>query len=410
MSENKLDNVYLVGGAVRDRLLGVPAQDEDFVVVGKTPEFMESIGFQAVGADFPVFIHPKTRQEYALARTERKQGRGYKGFVVDASANVTLEQDLARRDLTINAMAINEAGELVDPFGGKTDVENKVLRHTTQAFIEDPVRVLRIARFYARFGPDWTIHPSTKALIHKMFTDGELTHLVAERVWKETEKALSEPFPQLYFETLAGLYIFPEIDNLKTVQQPLSLEQDVFSHTMTAMQLSAAKNLGSMTCFAVLMHDVGKVNGARDTNEGALYETDGASIIQHFCDRWRVPNKFRELAILTATYHRAVHMINTLSIETIYELLAEKLDAVRQPERFEQFLLACECDAQSGEVSLPDEQYTQADLARKMALILKAFDKSVAAQHAIQAGKKGADIGESVRQQELEHLREFSTN
>ena len=206
----ELQHVYLVGGAVRDKLLGVASNDRDFVVVGESTENMEDLGFRSVGDDFPVYLHPKTKEEYALARTERKIGNGYRGFAADSNKNITLEDDLARRDLTINSMAMDKYGRIFDPYNGQEDLSNKVLKHTTESFAEDPVRVLRVARFYARLGPQWQIHESTKQLMSDMFDNGELTHLVAERVYKETERALMEPYPHLFFETLIDFGIFPE--------------------------------------------------------------------------------------------------------------------------------------------------------------------------------------------------------
>ncbi|WP_100656925.1 multifunctional CCA addition/repair protein [Alteromonas flava] len=402
-------HVYLVGGAVRDKLLGRKPKDNDYVVVGKTPEQMEALGFIAVGADFPVFLHPQTKQEFALARTERKQGRGYKGFIVDANANVTLEQDLARRDLTINAMAMTLDGVLIDPFGGSNDLQQKLLRHTTLAFVEDPVRVLRIARFYARFGDDWTIHGSTQNLIANMQQSGELEFLVAERVWAETEKALSEPHPHLYFYALKGLGIFPEIEAMQGVEQPAEYhpEGDVLTHTMLALTRAAELECDTQTRFAVLMHDFGKSVCFERNGDLHGHEAAGLEPIKAFCQRWRVPNKFRELACLTSQWHTHCHRITQLKPQTLYKFLILGMDAVRQPLRFEQFLMACQCDAQGRGPSARTKPYQQAEFARQLVQHLAQFDHANAAKKAIAAGLEGARIGESVRRDELEYLKTF---
>ena len=250
--KHNLKQVYLVGGAVRDQLLNIASKDNDYVVIGETPQTMESLGFVPIGSDFPVYLHPKTKEEYALGRTERKSGKGYTGFVVDASPNVTLEEDLARRDLTINSMALDENGTVIDPFNGQSDLHNKILRHTTEAFVEDPVRVLRIARFLARYGSEWRIHPSTYALMRELKNKGELNHLVPERVWLETEKALGEKHPELYFQALHGLGIFPEIESMQGVPQPANHhpEGDVFVHTMLVLRRAADLNFNLETRFA----------------------------------------------------------------------------------------------------------------------------------------------------------------
>ena len=301
----------MVGGAVRDKLLGIASKDNDFVVIGETPEMMESLGFLPIGSDFPVYLHPKTKEEYALGRTERKSGKGYTGFVVDASPNVTLEEDLARRDLTINSMALDQQGNIIDPFNGQADLQNKVLRHTTEAFIEDPVRVLRIARFLARYGSDWTIHPSTYALMHELKKQGELQHLVPERVWLETQKALGEKYPELYFQALDGLGIFPELEQMKNVPQPANHhpEGDVFIHTMLVLRRAADLNFDLDTRFAALTHDFGKAISYQKHKNLRGHEREGVVVVEGFCERLKVPNRFRDIGILTSDNHTLYSLI-----------------------------------------------------------------------------------------------------
>ncbi len=379
--------------------MGIDAQDLDYVVVGATPEQMLADGYQAVGLDFPVFLHPETKHEYALARTERKQGRGYRGFVVDASPDVSLDDDLSRRDLTINAMAQDSDGNLIDPFNGQHDLNSKILRHTTEAFVEDPVRVLRIARFRARFGPKWQIHSSTISLIQSMQQQGELDYLVAERVWKETEKALAEPWPQLFFETLQGLGIFPELDQMRDVPQPENYhpEGDVFVHTM--LSLRQAANLGAdvATRFAVLMHDIGKPICYAKQGNLRGHETAGLAPLEAFCLRWRIPNKVRELSLLVCEFHLHCHRVFELKPATLFKWLTEQLSAVEQPQRFDQFLLACQSDVQGRGPMSERSPYPQAKYARFLAEKLADFDKKHAAQVAIKKGLKGKEIGDSVK-------------
>jgi tRNA nucleotidyltransferase (CCA-adding enzyme) len=405
----ELENVYLVGGAVRDQLLGLVSHDKDYVVVGSSVHEMESLGFMSVGKDFPVFLHPKTKQEYALARTERKIGKGYTGFSVDASKSVSLEDDLARRDLTINAMAMDTQGNIIDPFDGQTDLRNKVLRHTTDAFKEDPVRVLRIARFLARYGDEWRIHEDTLALIQTIKEAGELEHLVPERVWKETEKALSEKHPQLYFETLCGLRIFPEIEAMQGIEQPSDHhpEGDVFVHTMLVLKRAADLNFDLSTRFAALTHDFGKP--VSFTKYGKLHghEAEGVPVIEAFCERWRVPNKLKDLAKLTSDNHLRSHKLFEMLPRKIHAMIIERFNAVKQPERFLQFLQACQCDAQGRGETKVNIPYKQAELGRFLLQGLQALDTKRIVAVAIKNGKQGPDLGEAVRVAQIAEIKQL---
>ena len=340
---------YTVGGAVRDELLGRPVTDRDHVVVGATPEMMVAQGFRPVGQDFPVFLHPETREEYALARTERKSGRGYKGFTVYAAPEVSLEEDLRRRDLTINAMALDEAGNLIDPYGGQSDLEAKLFRHVSPAFAEDPVRILRVARFAARF-VDFSVAVETLALMRQMVDAGEVDALVPERVWQEVARGLMEARPSRMFLALrecgALARLFPEIDRLFGVPQPPAHhpEVDTGDHVMRVIDWAAAQHLPLPVRFAALTHDLGK--GVTPSTEWPTHhghEARGADLVRGLCERLRVPAECRDLAVAVAREHGLVHRADELRPGTIVELL-ERVDAFRRPERFEQFLQACESD------------------------------------------------------------------
>jgi len=356
--------IYRVGGAVRDRLLGRPVQDIDWVVVGSTPEEMTAQGFRPVGNDFPVFLHPETNAEYALARTERKSGRGYKGFTIHSAPDVTLEEDLRRRDLTINAMAEDEHGNLVDPFNGRADLEQMLLRHVSPAFVEDPLRVLRVARFAARFA--FAIAPETMRLMGRIAEAGELADLVPERVWTETERALGEPHPERFFATLrkcgALKQVFPEIEALYGVPQPERHhpEIDTGLHTMMVLEQATALTDDAATRFAALVHDLGKAltPPAEWPGHGG-HEERGVQVINELCDRLRAPNRFRELAVIVARHHLDCHRIAELRPDTILRKL-EATDGLRRPDRFEQFLLACEADAR-GRTGFEHRDYPQAE-------------------------------------------------
>jgi tRNA nucleotidyltransferase (CCA-adding enzyme) len=408
--KNRLENVYLVGGAVRDSLLGHQTKDQDYVVVGETPEKMVSLGFKPVGSDFPVFLHPKTKDEYALARTERKNGMGYKGFLVDAGTSVTLEEDLARRDLTINSMALDANGELIDPFNGQADIKNKILRHTTDAFAEDPVRVLRVARFLARYGEQWTIHPDTYALMKQLKDSGELSHLVPERVWQETEKALGEKHAHLFFEALNGLGIFPEIEAMVGVPQPAAHhpEGDVYVHTMLVVKRAAELGFDIETRFAALTHDFGKAYSYQQYGNLHGHEQAGIAVIETFCQRLKVPNRFKELAILTSDNHTRCHKLFELTAKKLHKLIVQNMNALAHPKRFQQFLQACLCDAQGRGETFVNRDYPQVLFAKKLLEALAQLDQKAVVKHAITQGKRGPKIGDAVREAEIDCLRKCS--
>ncbi|KAF0836331.1 metal dependent phosphohydrolase [Methylovorus glucosotrophus] len=341
---------FVVGGAVRDALLGLPVQDQDHVVVGSTPAEMEAAGFRRVGKDFPVFLHPDTHEEYALARTERKTAKGYKGFEVHASPDVTLEEDLARRDLTINAIARAEDGSLIDPYHGKTDLEARILRHVSPAFAEDPVRILRAARFAARF-TEFTLAPETLALMQQMVADGEVDALVPERVWQELAKGLMEAKPSRMFEMLRACgalqRIFPELDRLWGVPQPAQHhpEIDTGVHVMMVIDYAASQGYSLPVRFAALTHDLGKGTTPPDIWPRHIgHELRSVDLLKDVVKRLRVPNDCRELAQLVAKFHGKVHQVNAMRPDTLLHFLQE-LDALRQPTRFDDFLKACECDS-----------------------------------------------------------------
>ncbi len=392
--------IYLVGGAVRDKLLGLPVQDRDYVVVGATPDEMIAKGYKPVGADFPVFLHPETKEEYALARTERKSGRGYKGFKVYAAPDVTLEDDLRRRDLTINAMAEDESGKLIDPFQGAEDLRHGVLRHVSPAFAEDPVRILRVARFAARFARrGFHVAHSTNKLMREMVDSGEVDHLVPERVWQELDRALSEEKPSGFFETLRGCgalaRLFPEIDALFGVPQPEKHhpEVDTGVHAMLVLDAAAKLSPDTRVRFAALMHDLGKGNTPEaEWPKHIGHEERGVELVKNFCRRFRVPNEHRDLAVLTARYHAHCHRIAELRPATVVDTL-EGLDGFRRPERIEQFVLACEADFR-GRFDSGDKPYEQAGLFRRAFEAARTVDAAaVAAQ-----GGEGSDIGARVRE------------
>lgn len=341
---------YLVGGAVRDELLGFAVKDRDYVVVGSTPEAMLAAGFKPVGKDFPVFLHPKTHDEYALARTERKTAKGYKGFVVHAAPEVTLEQDLARRDLTINAMAKTADGQLIDPFNGYADIQSQTLRHVSDAFTEDPVRILRIARFAARLA-DFQVAPETMSLMRQMVEAGEVDALVAERVWQELAKGLMEEKPSRMFEVLRACgalqKILPELDRLWGVPQPAQYhpEVDTGVHVMMVIDYAANQNFSLPIRFAALMHDLGKgTTPANILPKHIGHEQRSANLLKELCKRLRVPNDCKELGVMVAKFHGKLHQAPQMRPATLVEFLQE-LDAIRQPERFNDFLKACEADS-----------------------------------------------------------------
>ncbi|HWQ40031.1 MAG TPA: multifunctional CCA addition/repair protein [Burkholderiales bacterium] len=379
--------IYAVGGAVRDRLLGLPVKDQDYVVVGATPEQMEQLGYRPVGKDFPVFLHPVTHEEYALARTERKKGRGYKGFEVYAAPEVTLEQDLARRDLTINAIALGEDGEIVDPFGGVRDLRAGILRHVSPAFVEDPVRVLRVARFAARFG--FAIAPETAVLMREMVANGEIDHLVPERVWQELSRGLMENTPSRMFEVLRGCgalaRILPELDRLFGVPQRADYHPEIDSgiHVMMAVDCAARHRASLPVRFAVLVHDLGKGVTAPEQLPGHRdHEVRGVELVMQVCERLRVPGECRELAVLAARHHGDIHRAQELRPATVLRLLCT-VDALRRPQRFEELLAACEYDWR-GRAGFESQPYPQAEVLRAAAAAARAVDAGALANAAVE--------------------------
>ncbi|KVP16842.1 multifunctional CCA addition/repair protein [Burkholderia ubonensis] len=360
---------FIVGGAVRDILMGLKPSDYDYVVVGSTPERMLELGYRQVGSDFPVFLHPQTGEEYALARTERKSGNGYKGFVVHASPDVTLEEDLGRRDLTINAMAADDTDHIVDPYCGQDDIRNKVLRHVrAEAFVEDPVRVLRLARFAARY-TDFTVARETQALCQEMVAASELDHLVAERVWQEIAKGLMERKPSRMFEVLRACgalkVLIPELDRLAGVPQPAAHhpEVDTFVHVMMVVDLAAERGEALEVRFAALMHDLGKgVTPPELWPAHHEHDEAGVPLVAALCERLKVPSACRDLAVAMSREHTRVHRSKELKATSMVHLF-KRVDAFRRPERFEQLLRACECDAR-GRLGFQDREYPQADILR----------------------------------------------
>ena len=354
-------NIYIVGGAVRDELLGRPVVDRDYVVVGASPQAMLDKGFRPVGKDFPVFLHPETQEEYALARTERKTGHGYHGFAFHAAPDVTLEQDLARRDLTINAMARAADGTLIDPFCGQRDLKAKILRHVGPAFAEDPVRILRIARFAARFG-DFSLAPETLELMRGMVAAGEADHLVAERVWQELAKGLMETSPSRMFavlrETGALARLLPEVEALFGVPQRADYhpEIDTGVHTLMVVDEAARRNFALPVRFAALTHDLGKATTPAEILPRHIgHEMRSVQLVTVLCERLRVPGECRDLALLAARYHGDIHRAAELRATTLVTLL-ERTDALRRPERFSQLLQACQCDF-NGRLGWQDRPY-----------------------------------------------------
>ena len=388
---------YLVGGAVRDALMGLAGSDRDWVVVGGTPEALVAQGYQPVGRDFPVFLHPDTHEEYALARTERKTARGYHGFAVHAAPDVTLEEDLARRDLTINAIAQDEQGNRTDPFGGEHDIAAKVLRHVTEAFREDPVRILRLARFAARF-PDFTVAPETMTLMREMVTEGEVDALVSERVWQELSRGLMGAKPSRMLQVLrecgALQRLLPEVDKLYGVPQRAEYhpEIDTGIHLEMVLDASAHMNAPLEVRFACLCHDLGKGTTPADVLPRHIgHEQRSEKLTRALCTRWRVPVECKELAELVAREHGNIHQSGGFGAEAVLRLLV-RCDALRRPERFLLALQACACDAR-GRLGKEDEAYTQGP---RLALLLKAaqsVDSASISAQALQDGLKGPAVG-----------------
>lgn len=376
--------VFCVGGAVRDELLGLIVKDRDFVVVGSTPAEMESLGYKAVGKDFPVFLHPQTHEEYALARTERKTAKGYKGFQVHADPDVTLEQDLARRDLTINAIAKDNAGVLIDPYHGLNDLNNKTLRHVSPAFSEDPVRILRAARFAARF-TDFSVAPETLALMKDMVNNGEVDALVPERVWQELAKGLMEAQPSRMFEVLRACgalqKIMPELDKLWGVPQPEMYhpEIDTGVHVMMVIDYAAKCGYSLPIRFAALTHDLGKGTTPRDIwPRHTGHEVRSVNHLQDISKRLRVPNDCKELAQIVAKFHGKVHQVSKMQPDTALHFLIET-DAIRQPDRFKDFLLACECDSR-GRTGFETAECPEAKVLIRLLAAVLAVDAGAVAK------------------------------
>ncbi len=402
---------FLVGGAVRDRLLGLSVRDRDFVVVGGRPQDLLDLGYKPVGKDFPVFLHPQTGEEYALARTERKTGSGYHGFAFDTAAGVTLEDDLRRRDLTINAIAEDESGALIDPFGGAADLRDRILRHVSPAFAEDPVRVLRVARFAARFATrGFRIADETLALMRQIVQAGEVDHLQAERVWTETQKALGEPKPSAFVQALrecgALKVLFPEVDALFGVPQRAEYHPEIDTGIHTGMVLDMAARLApgdALIGWCALTHDLGKALTPADKLPGhPAHEHAGVAPVAALCTRLKVPNEYAALAQLVCRLHLLAHTVFQLRPATVLGLF-EQLDAFRKGERLEQFLLACEADKR-GRLGLEESDYPQAQFLRTAF----AAAKQVGAQAFIDEGLSGPAVGEAIRDARVQAIAAVS--
>lgn len=402
---------YIVGGAVRDRLLGRPVNDRDWVVVGSTPEQMLALGYTPVGRDFPVFLHPQTHEEYALARTERKSGRGYHGFQFQAAPDVTLEQDLARRDLTINAIAEDpDSGALIDPYGGQRDIAQRTLRHVSDAFAEDPVRLLRLARLAARFA-DFSVAPETLALCRRMVDAGEVDALVAERVWQELSRGLMEARPDRLLTVLrdcgALARLLPEVDRLWGVPQPAAHhpEVDTGEHLLMVLRMAAALDAPLPVRYACLCHDLGKGSTpAAQLPRHVAHETRSVELARQVSERWRVPVDCRALAELAAREHGNIHRSANLNAASLVRLF-ERCDAWRRPDRFDALLLACECDAR-GRGGREHEAYEARPRLNAALAVARAVDTAEVARAAAERGSKGPQVGAAIAQARAQALRE----
>ena len=412
MSESKILsslNYYLVGGAVRDQLLNREIYDRDWVVVGSTVKEMLSLGFTQVGKDFPVFLHPKTKEEYALARTERKQGQGYTGFICDAQPNVTLEDDLLRRDLTINAMALSNTGEIIDPYSGQQDLNNRILRHVSNAFIEDPLRVLRVARFAARFHEyNFTVAPETLALMQKISESDELATLSGERIWQEMSRSLAEKHPEVFFQTLrdcgALKKIWPELDALWGIPNPAQHHPEICSgvHTMMVLQQSAKLSQSINVRFAALCHDLGKTLSPKESlPRHTGHEKSGLPLIEKICKKLKVPNKAKSLALKVCQFHLHCHRALELKPQTIMTLF-NNLDVWRKPDEFEDFLLACQADA-TGRLGFENNDYPQAMYLKE----LYTQASKVKSLEFVEQGLTGIKIKEAMNEKKLKIIVEF---
>ncbi len=402
-------NFFLVGGAVRDKLLGYPYHERDWVVVGATPELMIEKGFSPVGKDFPVFLHPETKEEYALARTERKSGKGYTGFTFHTSSEISLEQDLARRDLTINAIAESDKGEIIDPYNGRKDLTNKVLRHVTNAFSEDPVRILRVARFAARYHHlGFTVATETLELMKSMVNKGEVDHLVPERVWQEFLKALKEKNPEEFILNLklcdALEVIMPELDKLFGVPQPEKHHPEIDTGVHSVLSLKKATELSDDTevRFATLVHDLGKgTTPQEEWPRHIAHEKRGIKLTKNFCSRLKIPNNYRDLALNVCEYHTHCHRAFELRSETILKLF-ESLDAFRRQERFFKFLICCQADAQ-GRTGLENQPYPQKEHLEN---IFNEVSK-IKANDFLPLGYKGKLLGDKIREERLNTIKKM---
>ncbi|ALV05140.1 tRNA nucleotidyltransferase (CCA-adding enzyme) [Roseateles depolymerans] len=409
LHRNMSMQMYLVGGAVRDALLGLPVQDRDWVAVGADPQALLDAGYLPVGKDFPVFLHPKTHEEVALARTERKTGSGYRGFQVHAAPDVTLEQDLARRDLTINAMAQAEDGSLVDPYGGQRDLQARVLRHVSQAFVEDPVRILRLARFAARFS-DFSVAPETMTLMQEMVNNGEVDALVPERVWQEMSRGLMEDRPSRMIEVLrecgALARLAPALDRLFGVPQPPvhHPEVDTGAHLLLVLDQCARVQAPLTVRFAALCHDLGKGDTPEaDWPRHPGHDARGVPLTEALSAHWRVPTECRDLAVLVAREHIHLHSSLGFSPEARLRLL-ERCDALRRPDRFKEMLLACECDVR-GRTGMENRDYPQRPWMLQSLAAVLAVDTAAISAQALAAGRKGPAIGQAIHLARLNALR-----
>jgi tRNA nucleotidyltransferase (CCA-adding enzyme) len=402
---------YIVGGAVRDRLLGLPVQDRDWVVVGATPDDLRALGYVAVGIDFPVFLHPQTREEHALARTERKTAPGYRGFSFHAAPDITLEEDLQRRDLTINAMAEEADGTLIDPWGGARDLEAKVLRHVSPAFAEDPVRILRVARFAARFAA-FQVAPETEALMRRMVESGEADALVPERVWREVSRGLMEARPSRMFEVLRGCgaleRVLPEVDRLFGVPQPAEHhpEIDTGVHLMMVLDMAARLQTSLPVRYACLGHDLGKGTTPADVLPRHLgHEERSVALVRRLAERLRVDNACRALAEVMAREHGNVHRSRSLGAAAVVRLL-ERCDALRRRDRFAELLLACECDAR-GRLGREDAAYPQRPHLLEALRRVEAVDATTIAADAAARGLAGPAVGTAIHEARVAALRDL---
>ncbi len=400
--------VYLVGGAVRDKLLKREIKDRDYVVVGATPQQMVEKDFRPIGKDFPVFLHPKTHEEYALARTERKTAQGYHGFEFNTDVTVTLEEDLARRDLTINAMAIdNESGEIIDPFNGQEDLSKRNLRHVSEAFAEDPVRILRIARFAARY--DFTVDRDTNALMKKMVQNGEVDALVAERVWQELSQALNETTPSNFIKVLRACgalkVLFPEFENLFGVPQTQKWHPEIDTGVHCMMAMDQAKDLDNDTAFAVFTHDLGKgITPSEILPSHKGHERAGIPLVEAVCNRLKVPKIHKKLALSVCRWHLHSHMAYDLRAGTIHKLF-EKTGAYQQSETFDKYLQACKADA-TGRLGMLDSHYPQADFLKGCLKAALAVD----VQQLIEKGFSGEKLGDEIAQQKIKLIKHYKSH